>query len=337
MIDKEKTMWGIHAGKTGDADTLFLKKKYIALGWTAMGNLSKIQPNRESFKEKVKENYPEKKRGAIPINAGQLFRFVHEMKVGDLIIYPSKQSREIHIGEVIGNYKYSPNIDSRYPHQRSVKWVMSFPRTHFSQGALYEIGSAISLFQVKNYADDFLAALEGRKIDLATEEDETVGLVAEEIEETTRDFILKILVREIKGRAFEEFVGHLLNIMGYRTRMAPEGPDGGIDILAHKDELGLEPPIVKVQVKSSGGNVGDPEVSALYGKVGPGEYGLLVTIGSFTKQALNFAKEKTNLRLIDGTELVGLILQHYKKFDSKYRGLIPLKKIYIPESIEKSD
>ena len=44
--------------------------------------------------------------------------------------------------------------------------------------------------------------------------------------------------------------------MGYRTRIAPEGPDGGIDNLTHKDELGFEPPIIKVQVKASEGNIG---------------------------------------------------------------------------------
>ncbi|HET8563923.1 MAG TPA: hypothetical protein VFM35_08645, partial [Candidatus Binatia bacterium] len=31
MPENEKTIWGIHAGKTGDADSLFLKKNYIAL------------------------------------------------------------------------------------------------------------------------------------------------------------------------------------------------------------------------------------------------------------------------------------------------------------------
>ncbi len=40
---------------------------------------------------------------------------------------------------------------------RSVKWARAVPRTRFSQGALYEIGSAMSLFQVKNYVDKFRA------------------------------------------------------------------------------------------------------------------------------------------------------------------------------------
>jgi restriction system protein len=79
----------------------------------------------------------------------------------------------------------------------------------------------------------------------------------------------------LKGHPFADFIAHLLNTMGYRTRVSPEGPDGGIDIVAHKDELGFEPPIIKVQVKSSEGSIGDPAVPALYGKVGNSEFGLL--------------------------------------------------------------
>jgi restriction system protein len=161
--------------------------------------------------------------------------------------------------------------------------------------------------------------------------------VAEEIEQTTRDFILKRLAQELKGHPLAEFVAHLLNAMGYRTRVSPEGPDGGIDIVAHKDELGFEPPIVKVQVKSGEGSVGDPVVSALYGKVEAQEFGLLVTLGSITHQARSFARSKSNLRLIDGQEFVDLVLIHYDQFDSRYKGLLPLKRVYVPAPLEEGD
>jgi restriction system protein len=42
----EATIWGLHAGRTGDADALFLKKNLIAVGWSALGDLSKIEPSR---------------------------------------------------------------------------------------------------------------------------------------------------------------------------------------------------------------------------------------------------------------------------------------------------
>jgi restriction system protein len=191
----------------------------------------------------------------------------------------------------------------------------------------------MSLFQVKTYAEEFRAAVEGKVVPPPVTKDETVALVAEDIEETTRDFILKTLSHELKGHPLADFVAHLLNTMGYRTRVSAEGPDGGIDIIAHKDELGFEPPIIKVQVKSSDGSIGDTIASALYGKVGPNEHGLLVTLGTFTKQAATFARSKSNLRLIDGTELVTLILTHYEDLDSRYKGILPLKRVYVPEPI----
>lgn len=114
--------------------------------------------------------------------------------------------------------------------------------------------------------------------------------------------------------------------MAYRTRVA-------VDIIAHRDELGFEPPIVKVQVKSGEmSSVGDSVVSALYGKVDAKEFGLFVTLGSFTNAAKQFAKNRSNLRLIDGSELVDLMLSHYEEFDSRYKGVLPLKRVYVADA-----
>ena len=336
VADADAPIWGVHAGKTGDADTLFLKNGCVAIGWSAMGDLSRLKSDRESFKAKVAETYPDSKPGAIPTNGGQIFRFVHEMKEGDLVAYPSKQDRRIHIGVVTGPYRYEPGAG--YPNRRSVNWVREVPRTHFTQGALYEIGSAMSLFQIRTYAEEFRVAQEGQAAAAPPPtKDETVALVADDIEETTQDFVLKQLAQELKGHPLAEFVAHLLGAMGYRTRVSPEGPDGGIDIIAHKDELGFEPPIIKVQVKSNEGSVGDPVVSALYGKVSGSEFGLLVTLGTFTNAARHFARSKSNLRLIDGSELVQLVFQHYEQFDSRYKGLLPLKRVYVPEALDSDE
>lgn len=335
-ITTEKTMWGIHGGQTGDADTLFLKQNMVALGWETMGDLTNLPPDREAFKIEIAKNYPDYKPQAIRNNAGQLFRLVHEMQINDLIIYPSKIDRLIHIGRVTGNYIYQKNPPGTYFHRRPVQWIKAFSRTLFSQGALYEIGSAMSFFQVKNYAEEFRVALEGKVAEPPTDSDETVASIAEDIEQTTHDFILKTLAQKLKGHPFADFVAHLLSTMGYRTHVSPEGPDGGIDIIAHKDELGFEPPFIKVQVKSTGDNIGNDLVAQLYGNVGTGESGLFVTLGSYTKAARNFEKGKSNLHLVDGEELVDLILAHYEQFDPRYQGLLPLKKVYVPEPVQKA-
>jgi restriction system protein len=88
-MEKEKTFWGIHAGKTGDAESLFEKKNVVALGWEKMGDLSPLK-TREDFKKRYEKVYPDTKVGAIPVSAGQLYRFVREMKIGDIVIFPLK-------------------------------------------------------------------------------------------------------------------------------------------------------------------------------------------------------------------------------------------------------
>jgi restriction system protein len=334
MAASEQVVWGIHAGKAGDAHYLFLSQGLIGLGWDRIPDLNTLGRDRDAFKAMYAAAYPQSKSGAIPTSAGQLFRFAHEMKPGDLVVYPSKSDRMVNIGRVEGGYRFD-TATTGYPHVRPVKWLKSVPRTHFTQGALYEIGSALSLFQVKTFADEFIAGTSANATPAPTvADDPTVAAVTGEIEINTRDFILKMLAQELKGHPFAEFIGHLLNTMGYRSRVSPEGPDGGVDIIAHRDELGFEPPIIKVQVKSTEGSVGDPVVSALYGKVGHTEFGLVVTLGTFTTAAVAFARAKANLRLIGGDELVDLILAHYDQFDPRYKASLPLKRVFVPDRQE---
>jgi restriction system protein len=329
----EETIWGIHAGKGGAVEDLFLRRSVIAIGWPKMGDLSQWS-DRAAYKTAFAEAYPGEKPGAIPTKAGQLYRFVQEMELDDLVVCPLKLAREVRIGKTVGEYQYLPDVNARYPNMRKVEWLKSVPRTSFSQGALYEMGSALTLFQISSHADEVYAILEGREVEPVDEEEDIAELTSD-IEDQTRDYVLKQLARRLKGHPFEDFVAHLLEKMGYKTRVSAVGTDHGIDIIAHRDELGFEPPLVKVQVKSSEGSVGEPAVSALYGKVGEKEFGLLVTLGSLTKQATDFAFSKGNLRLIDGDELVDLIFEHYEELDPRYQGMIPLKRVYVPEAVSE--
>lgn len=186
----KKIVWGIHAGKLGEADTLFLDTNKIALGWSEISDLETIPATRDAFKQKIKETYPNAKPGSWPNNAGQLFRFIHEMKIGDAVLYPSNKDKKVHIGEITGDYQYQPLEKTCYVHQRSVKWLEAVERVKFSQGALYEIGSAMSLFQVRNYADEFLGKLEKGKANIQVAEVDS-GPYADHIEQISRDHMLK--------------------------------------------------------------------------------------------------------------------------------------------------
>ena len=324
MADTEKRLWGIH---TQD-DSLFLKQGRIAIGWREMGDLSVIADSREAFKAKYQSVYPDAKKGSIPTGSGMLYRFCREVQIGDYVVFPSKSDRMINIGEVTGEYIYDAS-QSEYVQTRTVKWLKSLPRTAFTQGALYEIGSAMSFFTVKNYADEFLAALEKgfKQTTSSAGEDPTVGATAEDIIESTKDFVLKELSRNLKGYALEEFVANLLQAMGYRTTVSPQGGDSGIDITAYKDEL---PPRILVQVKSQDSDIKETTIQSLKGAMREGDYGLFVTLSNYTKNAQKYLDSTPIIRGINGTELVDLILKYYSDLDEKYQKMIPLKMVYIP-------
>ena len=317
----EKTVWGIHAGSEGEADELFIKNRVIAIGWPKLGDLSKYK-DREQYKVRHEEVYDADSIGALRNTAGIVFRFVHEMQIGDYIIYPSKVSRQVYIGEIIGEYKYSPDIEKRYPNQRTVKWLGNFPRTSFIQEALYEIGSALTLFQVRNFADEFIVKLEGKPSAEPPEEEE-IATISEDVGIQTKDFVLKQLKKHYKGEVLEVFIVHLLERMGYHARQTVKN-NPSVDIIAHKDEFGFESPVIKCQVKSEDSPIKLEPVEKLYSRVNQSEYGLFIALSTYSDKVRNFGESKHNLRLIDGYELVDLILDYYDELDTKFKNSIPL-------------
>ena len=48
-ISPTTPIWGIHAGKTGDAASLFLSKNCVAIGRHSIGDLSKVTSNRDAY------------------------------------------------------------------------------------------------------------------------------------------------------------------------------------------------------------------------------------------------------------------------------------------------
>ncbi len=325
----EARIWGIH---TRD-ELLFLKHNIIAIGWSELGDLSKIEPDREAFRIKMSETFPEAKKAAIANMTGQVYRFTHEMQKGDYIVFPSRTDRMINIGIVESDYFYSPKPEDTtfdYYNRRKVKWLKHIPRMSFSQGALYEAGAAMSIFMIKNYYDEFREAIDKnfKKIDDSSDSDDTtVAATADEIIENTKDFILKELTRQLKGYDLEEFIADLLCAMGYRTTVSPHGGDSGIDITAYKDEL---PPRILVQVKSGESDIKETTIQSLKGAMREGDYGLFITLANYTKNAKKYLDSTPIIRGINGTELVELVLKYYDSLSEKYQKMIPLKMVYIP-------
>jgi len=128
----DQIIWGIHAGKTGDADKLFMSQNVVAVGWQEMGDLN-VPQTRDDYKKRYLQVFPGTSPAGVANSAGQLFRFVREMKVGQLVAYPSRATRTIHVGRITGDYRYRPDLEVSYPNQRTVEWLKEVPRTALSR------------------------------------------------------------------------------------------------------------------------------------------------------------------------------------------------------------
>jgi restriction system protein len=129
-------------------------------------------------------------------------------------------------------------------------------------------------------------------------------------------------------------IAELLQWIGYHARITPYGGDGGVDIIAHKDELGFGPPIIKVQCKQTHSAIGGPAAQQLLGAIQPGEHALFITPGDYTSDAKRIERGKSNLRLIGGADLAHLIFNSYERFEPRFKTSLPLKRSYTSSSMQ---
>lgn len=330
-------MWGIHNDALSNE---LLDQGFISIGWDAIPDIRSIGNDRDLLKKALEQAYPEAKAGAIPVWAGILFRFAFEMKQGDVVIAPYRADSTLNFGIITGDYEYLEDAPI-HPHRRPVKWLKTgISRGLFPQKALYEIGSALTLFRVKKNASIFDQFLNTGSEDIlqqdqAATEAETVDEWVEtepsaaRLDQFTHDFILKTLLEDLSHEEFEHFTADLLRAMGYQARVTPYSSDGGVDVIAHRDPLGLEPPLIKVQCKHTSAQQSRPDIQRLSGTLAHGELALFVCLGSFSKEAVGYERERQNLRLLTGADVVQLTLGHYEKLDPHWKTRIPLRQIYV--------
>jgi len=286
-------LWGIHNNQPA---LDLIEGQFVAIGWDELGDLTEIGPDRDAIKSRIFATYPSAKPGAIPVWAGVILRFMDGMAIGDIVVSPNKADSTLNFGEIVSDFYVEPSVDV-HRNRRRVKWLQTgVPRATFSQGARYEVGSAVTLFQVKNHADEFMAHIYGVPFAAPSqvgEDDSATESAVEEpsadrIETYSRDFVIDVLKRMDPYR-FEHFTAALLEAMGYVARVTQASGDGGVDVIAYRDPLGLEPPIIKVQCKRTVGTIGGPDVQKLAGALAHGgsEVGLFVTLGTYSSYAIH--------------------------------------------------
>lgn len=120
------------------------------------------------------------------------------------------------------------------------------------------------------------------------------------------EWSLAVLMR-LEWKRFETVCAEYLRLIGHNATETRIGPDGGVDIIVHKE--GQEKPVAIVQCKAwNTYKVGVKPVRELFGLMASERIttGMFITSGEFTSEAKDFAQGK-RLKLIDGVKLLNAI------------------------------
>lgn len=166
METEQPAVWGIRMGQQGGetggdspehAEKL-QRQGYVALGWPDIGDLSELPEDRVAFRERFQASYGESvSPSVVSVSAGMLFRFVHVLELGDIIVSPSPLGPIVRVGRISGMYEYLPSLLENYPNVRSVEWLSEVPVNDLGNEARRSLRARRSLFRILSGEAEFRA------------------------------------------------------------------------------------------------------------------------------------------------------------------------------------
>lgn len=306
-----------------------LHNDVIMIGWAEVGK-ELLDPKLEwaEFRDILHKKYyaEDKNLRRAGIASGSVWRFIREMKEGDIVIVPAAGSK-FHVAEIVGD---EAQVSDSHVYQRKVKWwsdkEKGIPREYARSGLQLLMkmrGTCISVPQerTKEIIKDIEFCLERV----------TTGKppsFAEDLEELLIDTTLKELRKgRVDNYKFEEIVAMVLRQQGAsEIKIVSRQKDKGIDVLAKFPIIGDVFEVVGVQAKHYEGKAGDKAVEQLINGIENEEremtwdeevgVGMVITTAEeFTdeaeKRAADYEEKKgIPIRLIEGKLFAKMIIEH---------------------------
>ncbi len=337
-------VWLIRAGAHGEYESKFVQESRIYATWDNLNADLRRMNHKGDLISLMAERYPDAKKKAVQNWASQVWPFAHEISKGDLVVLPLKSQPAIQIGEVVSDYRFEAAGPSPFYHWRSVKWIgEAIPRANFGQDLLYSFGAFMTICRIqRNNAEERIVAMRTngwKKENLAVISAATPTSVIQDeagadntdLEVLARDQIAQLISARFKGHNLTRLVDAILRSQGYVTYVSPEGPDGGVDILAGAGPLGFGAPRLCVEVKSGDAPIDRPSVDKLLGAVAKfgAQEGLFVSWSGFKSNVQKeLAASFFRVRLWTQTELLEALFANYDKLDEDIKAELPLKRFW---------
>ncbi len=325
--------WMIRAGRGGVYAADWLERGIIGIGWD-FGGADITGMNREKIRAAYAAAHPSESKQKVAASVGQVYRFAHCMAQGSTVVMYDPAERLYHIGVISGPCKPTSESES-LTYTRTVKWGKTALRDALSPASKNSLDGIQTIFAVSDEAMSDLEAAGSKPAcndssadadDNATNDEETLAATYDNGIELIKD-----RVNQLDWEDMERLVAGMLKAMGYCARVMPKGPDGGRDVVASPDALGLESPRIVAEVKHRKGAMGAPAVRSFIGGLRAGDRGLYVSTGGFTKEA-RYEADRANVpvRLLDLDAFVRHYVDIYDKANDDTRSILPLTRIWWP-------
>lgn len=343
------SLWLIRAGSHGEFESKFLEENRVYVTWDDLEYDLDTLDKKNMLLAKLQEMHPQAKTNKLLNWTRQIFPFAHTMQKGDWVVLPLKTQQSIYIGEITSDYHFEAAGPNPFYHWRSVKWIgEAIPRPHFGQDLLHSFGAFLTICRIqRNNAEARIKAMKasgwkddpgkkgsmGKSKAAPANDDDGEELDSEtiDLEQEGLDRIATQIQAKFAGHAFTRLVDGILKAQGYTTYLSPEGPDGGVDILAGMGALGFGTPQLCVEVKSQDTPVDRPTVDKLLGAMSKfnAPQGLFVSWGGFkTNVQKELAQSFFKVRLWTKKDLLDALFAHYDKLDEDLKAELPLKRIW---------
>jgi predicted Mrr-cat superfamily restriction endonuclease len=316
-----KNVWCVRA-ENGLYAKQFVDGGYMGIGWLPKDNLSEVRTRDELYPLYKAAHPKDTSNIVIGIQVGQIARFLLDIKAGDYVITPAADMETLYYGVVADDpsYVFSPNANDGCPftQRRRINWSSStLTRSQFSVPFQNGIRAALTLFSVTRNGE-FLAAIgQAMPTKLLDKPYDPYQVVLDQI-------------LELDASEFEILVGHLLTALGFEGSEVTGKPgDGGVDATGELNVSGLAKVKVFVQAKryAADSKIAAGVVKNLRQAIPFGGQGAFITTASFQAAATAVAIEPgfPRIGLINGHQLVDLLVEHWNDIPEEFRDRLGLK------------
>lgn len=295
-----------------------LVKNQIVIGWSyTKDELFNTSLNRDEFKQRLKEIYhPNYENNPYSLGqaTGYMWRFIREMKVGDLAIVPIP--RAFYLGEITSSTIYLENkVEADTAIRRNVKWMNNgkpIQRDYCGAGLISRLKYQGTCVSATDLIEDIKLALESSK-------KKSKPNFKNQLNENLKQKVAEFLTSKeayLDDRKFEKLVQQLMLGLGATTSEIPtknkyKNSIADVDILANFVHLGLQ---IYVQVKKHKESSDEHAVNQIVEAIKIDNednskpiFGWVVTSGKFTEKAQNMANDN-GIRVINGDDLAEMIV-----------------------------